>query len=616
MAAYTSTQTGDWNNVATWGGGGYPGDTGAQTDTATIANTHVVTLNITSLTGMCGAVTINAGGKVIVAANFNTDDDFTGDWSVSGELEFEKATPGTYELRVKNHVWILSGGLLDMDASGSGYKHTLSIQCVADSGDGFDVKSGGTAICKGRTKTVAAWISGDAAKTDTDIDVDDGAAGDVSGWEVNDEVVIATDDATNSHSEVIALTVDNGFAAGKHNYTCDALAEDHLDNSRIYNLTRSCVIQGCDATYAADVDIDSGSTVDFDYVEFWHHDEVEFDRSIGSTAKPFCGCSFWGMESGEYGLYLNSTQGSYSIELCVFYADQSSVTLLRSWQLYSWPVTIDSCYFVVDRAGTSGYGIYAYKSFLLISSCEIVGVYDGVEAALNTVARVKSCYFWAVRYGIRFLDSGPTTDVSDCVFGEDPGSHSANSVDADIAAWGDESMVPIIILNDCKLASSTEVILDTDNQWGRIQSLQHNQTTGYYKEWQRYGLIQSNAVEQRGDTYCIAIDPSSAVALQEVIYYLRLVVAVGDTPSLTFWVKDNNPANDGVYTIETGDEDCGLGAVAAGSPFTLTGVYAQKTITFTNAADRAGEVEVQIKIGDNVANTVIVYLDDIAVAGV
>ena len=45
MAAYTSTQSGDWNNVATWGGGGYPSIAG---DTATIASGHTVTYNVSS----------------------------------------------------------------------------------------------------------------------------------------------------------------------------------------------------------------------------------------------------------------------------------------------------------------------------------------------------------------------------------------------------------------------------------------------------------------------------------------------------------------------------------------------------------------------------------------
>ena len=45
MAAYTSTQSGDFNNTATWGGGGYPSADG---DTFTVAAGHTVTYNLSS----------------------------------------------------------------------------------------------------------------------------------------------------------------------------------------------------------------------------------------------------------------------------------------------------------------------------------------------------------------------------------------------------------------------------------------------------------------------------------------------------------------------------------------------------------------------------------------
>jgi len=58
MAAYTSTQTGLWNDSATWGGGGYPSAAG---DTATIA--HEVVYNLTdSSSEFYGDVTINTNG--------------------------------------------------------------------------------------------------------------------------------------------------------------------------------------------------------------------------------------------------------------------------------------------------------------------------------------------------------------------------------------------------------------------------------------------------------------------------------------------------------------------------------------------------------------------------
>lgn len=60
MAAYTSTQNGNWNDVNTWGGGGSP-DTNA--DTATIG--HEVTYNLGDSAITFNNVTINSSGVLI-----------------------------------------------------------------------------------------------------------------------------------------------------------------------------------------------------------------------------------------------------------------------------------------------------------------------------------------------------------------------------------------------------------------------------------------------------------------------------------------------------------------------------------------------------------------------
>lgn len=62
MASYTSSGSGNWNNVATWGGGGFP----VAGDTATIANTHNVNLNVDSASA---TVIVNSGGTITVTTN-------------------------------------------------------------------------------------------------------------------------------------------------------------------------------------------------------------------------------------------------------------------------------------------------------------------------------------------------------------------------------------------------------------------------------------------------------------------------------------------------------------------------------------------------------------------
>jgi len=67
MAAYSSTQSGNFNNPATWGGSGWP-DT--NTDTFTVNAGHTVTYNITTpLNEGLGSSVVNSGGTFIMDNN-------------------------------------------------------------------------------------------------------------------------------------------------------------------------------------------------------------------------------------------------------------------------------------------------------------------------------------------------------------------------------------------------------------------------------------------------------------------------------------------------------------------------------------------------------------------
>ena len=78
MADYTSTQDGDWNATATWGGGGSPS---VDDDTATIG--HVVAYNLGVSIIDFGNVTINDGGTL----RFPVDADSTINFNTTAILQ-------------------------------------------------------------------------------------------------------------------------------------------------------------------------------------------------------------------------------------------------------------------------------------------------------------------------------------------------------------------------------------------------------------------------------------------------------------------------------------------------------------------------------------------------
>ncbi len=70
MAAYTSTQNGDWSLSSTWGGSGRP----ANGDTVTIANGHTVTVTADTTVGTSGstgtaAITISDGAHLVITGS-------------------------------------------------------------------------------------------------------------------------------------------------------------------------------------------------------------------------------------------------------------------------------------------------------------------------------------------------------------------------------------------------------------------------------------------------------------------------------------------------------------------------------------------------------------------
>ncbi len=82
MAAYTSTQSGNFSSAATWGGAGYPN---ANADTFTVAAGHTVTYDIaTPLNEGFGSSVVNAGGTW--RFNANTAIRFNGSFSVNGNF--------------------------------------------------------------------------------------------------------------------------------------------------------------------------------------------------------------------------------------------------------------------------------------------------------------------------------------------------------------------------------------------------------------------------------------------------------------------------------------------------------------------------------------------------
>src|SRR2546429_7703756 len=97
-ASFSSTTSGNWSSVSTWGGAGVPG----AGDTATVNGGHVVTLDIpvTVATLTLGGGQINGTQSISVSSTFN--------WN-SGTL----SGSGTITIPNTGTATLIGGGVLD-----------------------------------------------------------------------------------------------------------------------------------------------------------------------------------------------------------------------------------------------------------------------------------------------------------------------------------------------------------------------------------------------------------------------------------------------------------------------------------------------------------------------
>lgn len=176
MAAFTSAQSGDWNDVNTWGGSGYPFQASAS-DTVTIASGHTVTItadNPYAGTGavavngvltisdhecakaFCGGISVNSGGKLMSEDDSNAKKlwikngdviAYSGavfDWNENSELHFENSSSSSNGLDCQNGSWFTLNGSDESNdckiTGANGYEAWVLLRCL-NNGARHEVKN-------------------------------------------------------------------------------------------------------------------------------------------------------------------------------------------------------------------------------------------------------------------------------------------------------------------------------------------------------------------------------------------------------------------------------------------------------------------------------------------
>jgi hypothetical protein len=589
VAAFTSIATGNWDDgPTTWGtsAGVYPGSTASQADTAVIAATHNVTLNVAS--SASGAtvttITVNAGSGGGAAGTLTVAAVMSSAWIGTVTTTYTAGQERGHLVFAANQAATLSlstgfapNGDISCDATGASAKHIVSTPFAWSFGANATIT-----ILAGRTKTVLAQFSG--APSGTYTYVDDGAAGDVSGWEVGDYLCGHKTTSTRDYKDI---TADGGFAASKHTYTC-ALSSSLQDNGTCANVTRSLVIQGpSGGSDSTAVTFPAGLTVTaWGYIEFSNCHPV-----IAATGTPtLAGLSVHGARP-----FLTLSCRITLTDLVVWSTIYG--TLLTCDAVGSIAVT-DAFLSGSSNRAIAGVHLSGFAGCIMLDGVSMCGCVTGlVQAAkyarynYGSVARLVGCRTYDCTTGLQPLVG--VAHVCQCLFGSDVGGNvNANTTDVSVSGSSGRCY-----LDDCLLGAATEVSVGTDDTCPVVVSTQHDQTSAARREWQRYGTTTNAADADFVADVCDQIDPSSSVF--PFRYSVWFPVAASKNPTLTFAQKGGGTL--GACSVVLGYSRCGLTGIATGGTITpdTDGGVSTHTVTFSGTTDCAGEVEIIVEVLDS-----------------
>lgn len=593
MALYTSTQSGNWNDPNTWGGGGWPGGTDGAIDTFLISEGHVVTLNMPAF---IGSAQVNGGtvnGTLLVATRFNAANDFySGNWIVNGLITFKNDSYGTYELRIcrNSTMTIKSGGKIEAISKDFNVKayHRLNFDQEAVSNTtNLIVEAGGEVEFEGWEKTQKTHLTSTMnSGTKTMIVADDG------NWEVGDDIALIKGPLTTYKK----LASKNSDLSWELNST---VTTEYLENTMIYNTSKSVTFGNlANQTRAARIDIAPGATAKIKNVYLYG------------------GCLNQIKEIGEY-----DTITMYGAYVNIYTNFTPGITLKNIF-IYCWGINgdaisiasdlfyLENCDIVNAATDIRNQGLVVYcndgkmKNVWVdaIGGCLLsrIGNLDwtggGICSANSTISSLITSFSGNIK-------------LSDINFGyTEKGLSFPNNIDLspNTGVW---------LLDNCKFSATTMEIETPNSGLYGVVSLNHNQISGERLEMQKYGVLTTNSIESRSGK-CYKIDPSHT--LFPFILRIYFPILSGKTPQLKFWAKGAGTL--GSLEVEMGINNAGLKGILASSGsldenrrFVVSEDYQQFTINFDGVSDKSGEVEVRILICDNTSG--VFYLDDITMSG-
>ena len=590
MAAFTSIASGNYNDgPTTWGtaAGTFPGSTAAQADTITVAAGHTVTLNVTTLAGTVSTVTVAATGVFLVAANFAATSKFTGGaWTIEGTLRWKNDAAGTYQLCVyqSSTITVKNGGTFEMlsTADPAIIQILYLSQGSVSNSTNLYCEAGGTINIQGyATKTQKTTSAAQISNGTTQITVADD-----TGWATGDQIILSYGQSSLSRTiTYVSPGVYNLNSASTINYPATI---------SIYNMTKNVRLFNNNGARQTRMQAAVGSIVTLKNVSLIHF-QMNQMLCRGTYQRLTSYCNF------GYTFYFNDNRVRASELIGVVYG-ATTTNLLSSGD----NSILEDCD-ILNIHATANVGMRLLQSCMVknfyvsagtglsVSSSGRIYLQNGCINSCSTVGITSANYEYYYAGNLRF--------------GEDEwGGTLQNATDLSLGyAWGQ--------FDNCKFSASSVEVATPSLDGSMVILTNYDQTEGFRKEFQRYGIVYSNSAEARSG-YCLACDPSSTTNPMKLLF--SFPCASGMNPQIKFWAKKSGTMGDvGVLLpcnsagiIEVTNNS---GSVDANGYITPTASWAQYTVNLTGNSTIYGEVEVAIYMFDSSSG--ILYIDDITISG-
>jgi len=247
MTAYTSTQSGDWSNTATWGGSGPPGDG----DTATIELTHTVEIDGDTVVGT------SPGDKTTYVLVIKD----------TAQLKWKDSPSDNWTFTVKGNVDIQHGGKFSVGTSSNRIPSDKTATVYFPT----TVTTGWKINCDGLLESYGAeaYHMEDASSQRTFLaqTVTGGVSSDITtahpvNWLAGDTVWLGTGANLLSISTPEKVLIDSKTSA--YEYGTSLLVYNHTKNDFLVNAERNVIFKGEDSTHGVTIYTNAISSANYD----------------------------------------------------------------------------------------------------------------------------------------------------------------------------------------------------------------------------------------------------------------------------------------------------------------------------------------------------------------